>query len=664
MRISVHSNRVSVWAFAALILVFASACFGQGDRDDSSLTAMPLVDAPYFPGRFESIARDTTDSFISAALLATNVTEINVDLSDQDEPVTEYLFSIDRSSNQVTRVPVLEEEAVRETADVLADLRVEILDRGIFEATGEEISQPVARFAVLYNREVISLVELDERGSPLPDSSVNLDIEVLRRAGSARSAIIQKTGGGVRAWLKVEVLKSLELEEPASEVSQRRFTRDRPERTLDVQEALNEGAVMINVRVRGISPPVAARQAPSEDASEKPQQATELEDEPQDEAPDDPTDNPPPNAPDDGIEQNDSTNTGADNSQDPPSDGVTKQTEEIDDTIDPETSEGNALKRDKDGRPYLYANNIDVMLIIDSSGSILADDPSRERFDAALAYLTTTIPRDLVGVLHFANESVPIPLTEIDGGSLISLKRGIRDVKFQGENRSSGISKALIQSCKELEVNGRAPSRAGILISDGVESEVFRKYYGDTKPEQCYLDNGWPIYTIGIGNVREHATGEGRLRQLAADTGGEFIPISDLTTLICEMQQLRSRAAGVEGHGCISFDLEQGESIFVPPVFVPPLQVHATFSLNWHSGRIDMQIFRPSDGTRPSYSKATAPREVTRDVGNSNVIYTIPNPEPGTWRIKILRLPNRPEDRETSQGELPAVFGFSSLPVP
>ncbi|MCH7653652.1 MAG: hypothetical protein IIB14_08260 [Chloroflexi bacterium] len=77
-----------------------------------------------------------------------------------------------------------------------------------------------------------------------------------------------------------------------------------------------------------------------------------------------------------------------------------------------------------------------------------------------------------------------------------------------------------------------------------------------------------------------------------------------------------------------------------------------------------MQIFRPSDGTRPSYSKATVPDGVERVTGNTNVFYKIPNPEPGTWRVKILRRPNKDEDTTTSEGKLPAVFGFSSLPVP
>ncbi len=60
---------------------------------------------------------------------------------------------------------------------------------------------------------------------------------------------------------------------------------------------------------------------------------------------------------------------------------------------------------------------------------------------------------------------------------------------------------------------------------------------------------------------------------------------------------------------------------------------------------------------------AQAPRDVVRDVGDSSVIYKIPNPEPGIWRVKIFRRPNRLEDKVTSQGELPAVFGFSSLPA-
>ena len=153
MRFNGFSNRFFACAFTATMLIFASACLGQGAGDDTDSATIPLIDAPYAPGRFESIARDTSDTFISTTILATNLSEINVDLSDQSEPVQSFLFSIDRPTNRVTVVPPTEEETVRKTADVLADLRVEILDRGIFETTGEGLTEPVARFAVLYGRQ-------------------------------------------------------------------------------------------------------------------------------------------------------------------------------------------------------------------------------------------------------------------------------------------------------------------------------------------------------------------------------------------------------------------------------------------------------------------------------------------------------------------------------
>src|SRR3990172_7919414 len=47
----------------------------------------------------------------------------------------------------------------------------------------------------------------------------------------------------------------------------------------------------------------------------------------------------------------------------------------------------------------LSSANVDVMLIIDSSGSMSANDPANKRLDAAKAYLTASIDLDRVGVV-------------------------------------------------------------------------------------------------------------------------------------------------------------------------------------------------------------------------------------------------------------------------
>ena len=148
--------------------------------------------------------------------------------------------------------------------------------------------------------------------------------------------------------------------------------------------------------------------------------------------------------------------------------------------------------------------------------------------------------------------------------------------------------------------------------------------------------------------------------------GGKFIQIKNIIRLVCEMQRLRSSAAGVESQPCRNISLEPGESI-TRRVEVQRLQDHVTFSLNWTSEVFDMWIFRPSqdfNGFKPFVSRATRPIEVTLGSGDTNLIYKIPNPESGLWHLKIFRPPIEPNDFATSQEKLPAVFGFSSLPAP
>lgn len=180
---------------------------------------------------------------------------------------------------------------------------------------------------------------------------------------------------------------------------------------------------------------------------------------------------------------------------------------------------------------------VEVMLVVDVSRSMLAEDLKPNRLEAtkfAVNRMVETLDKDRVGMVVFAGEAyVQLPIT----ADFVSAKSFINSlstemVPIQGTTLSRGIELAT-QSFTEQSHK----SRAIILISDG-ESH-------DDDPiaaAQLAKDKGIIIYTIGIGTTEGSPLfidgemikdedeqivvsklDEERLQQIAVLTGGTYI---------------------------------------------------------------------------------------------------------------------------------------------
>lgn len=82
------------------------------------------------------------------------------------------------------------------------------------------------------------------------------------------------------------------------------------------------------------------------------------------------------------------------------------------------------------------SDNVDVVLIIDSSGSMGSNDPDDQRLDAAKAYLTASIPGDFVGVVDFdGSVRLASPLLELPDNKDEGLTTGREEVLLELEHR-------------------------------------------------------------------------------------------------------------------------------------------------------------------------------------------------------------------------------------
>ena len=139
---------------------------------------------------------------------------------------------------------------------------------------------------------------------------------------------------------------------------------------------------------------------------------------------------------------------------------------------------------------------IDIMLSLDISGTMLAEDLKPNRLEAAKEVATKFIadrPDDNIGLVVFAGESfTQCPLTT-DHGVLINL---LNAVKFGVIEDGTAIGLGIANAVSRLK-DSKAKSKVIILLTDGSNNR------GDISPltaAEIAKTYGIRVYTIGVGS--------------------------------------------------------------------------------------------------------------------------------------------------------------------
>lgn len=140
-------------------------------------------------------------------------------------------------------------------------------------------------------------------------------------------------------------------------------------------------------------------------------------------------------------------------------------------------------------------NGIDIMLALDISGTMLAEDLSPNRLEAAKNVAVEFIssrPNDNIGLVIFAGESfTQCPLTT-DHASLINLFNGIEYGMLED---GTAIGLGLANAVNRIK-DSQAKSKVIILLTDGSNN------CGDVAPltaAEIAQTFGIRVYTIGVG---------------------------------------------------------------------------------------------------------------------------------------------------------------------
>ena len=147
------------------------------------------------------------------------------------------------------------------------------------------------------------------------------------------------------------------------------------------------------------------------------------------------------------------------------------------------------------------SEGVEMMLVVDVSNSMLAEDLSPNRLDRtryAIDKLFASLNQDRVGVVVFAGEAkVQLPITTDYRMARSFAKRLSTDgVGVQGTNLSDAIDLASL-SFSDRE----GASRVMIIISDGEAHDQ-----GALEAAERASDRGITIFTIGIGIITSGST--------------------------------------------------------------------------------------------------------------------------------------------------------------
>lgn len=262
-------------------------------------------------------------------------------------------------------------------------------------------------------------------------------------------------------------------------------------------------------------------------------------------------------------------------------------------------------------------STVSTALIIDSSGSMTSSDPQNRRIDGGHAYVNAVPADDEIGVVDFDSAARVLSEAVRVGDNRSSLRDAISTINSSGgTNLGAGLS----TGCGVLE-RAAGATRAALFLTDG-----FGSYSGQA---QCFADQGWKVFTFGLGSGSDTAT----LQQIAAQTGGDHTQLDSATNMVCEFQQVRARIAGEPGQSCEpTGTIEQDQVIsFLQEVLAGLASF--TFTNTWLGSDIEMTLTTPSGRV---IDRNSIESDLQIAVGSSFETITINNPEPGTWQVELF----------------------------
>ncbi len=261
----------------------------------------------------------------------------------------------------------------------------------------------------------------------------------------------------------------------------------------------------------------------------------------------------------------------------------------------------------------------DLVLVLDSSGSMQSNDPHDFRKTASHFIINRFPDHARIGVVDFDGSARVVQ----DLRALVDGRNRAHNAVDQIDSEGSTCIRCGLDKAIDVlggESGGVRP--AGILLlTDGQDSPGGLEY----GPVINRLTEMFcPVYAVGLGDDLNREL----LHDLARQTGGLYFHAATVKDLADIFHQITTEmtclntVARHEGH------IMQGREIdYTIPV--EPGVEEAGFDLSWHGSMLDLVLY-PPDGV------ALGDLEVRRNTGDTYLSVIIRNPPPGMWKVRVV----------------------------
>lgn len=182
-------------------------------------------------------------------------------------------------------------------------------------------------------------------------------------------------------------------------------------------------------------------------------------------------------------------------------------------------------------------SGIDMMLLLDRSSSMRADESGRTRWDLLRETASDFVERrsgDRIGLITFARFADLICPPTLDREAALELLRPVEPAAEDDEEDATGIGAALGLGARVLATM-ESSAKVLVLLTDGEENLAHPSLPDEVRPlhaGQLCEDIGITVHVVAMGDPRAAATAEGReVRRIAARTGGQVFEASGATAV-------------------------------------------------------------------------------------------------------------------------------------
>jgi len=273
--------------------------------------------------------------------------------------------------------------------------------------------------------------------------------------------------------------------------------------------------------------------------------------------------------------------------------------------------------------------NVDVALIIDSSGSMVDNDPTNLRKAAAKLFIDLVDNEDKIAIVDF-DDSVRTWQSLVNvGGNREILENAVNKVDSYG---STNIGGGLRYGYNEINGDAADPlhNKAVILLTDG-------QHNTGTDPLTVvpdYKTKGWPIYTIALSSAADKKL----LKQISLDTNGQYYDVQQITALLDIYNRISLSIKGSSQLEVQKGQISQGQTIAKSMPIDSSVKAF-NLVLTWPGSDLDLVLYYP-DGSKVPINKSSP--SGTDDPGISYInqstyeIFKVLSPQTGTWRYDII----------------------------